>query len=103
MKRHTRFRAVAVLLLTLTQCHPLRGSLPPFETAPPPLLKGQMEPVTRVAVCYNALTTDADRVREIAAVNCDPGTTPAVIDRDVNLRNCPVLMATRVTFACVKP
>jgi len=101
MRRSIRLLLALPLLFALTRCSQLRDSLPPFETEPPPLLKSETEPVPRVAVCYNSLTATAERVREIAAVSCGPGTTPAPLSRDESLRNCPVLTPMRVTFACL--
>ena len=95
-----RYALGLLILMGVVQCH----SLPAFETAPAPLAKGRSESATaRVAVCYNSLTATANEVRAIAANACEPGTAPKAIERDMNMRNCPILTPTRVTFVCIKP
>jgi hypothetical protein len=92
------------LLVALTQC---QGTLPPYETVPPPLSKAQQKEggtqPTRVAVCYNAMTTTAAEVRALAARSCEAGTAPKPIARDLTLTNCPMLQPARATFACAPP
>lgn len=94
--------AAALLLLALTQC----GSdmLPPYETVPPsaPTPRAGAAKETRVAVCYNALTTNAAAVRAIAAASCGADLVPHPIGRDLDLSNCPLLLPARATFACRK-
>lgn len=93
-----------LLLLALAQC---QGVLPPYETVPAPLPKAQQNaggtPPTRVAVCYNALTTTAAAVRAIAAERCEAGTVPKAVDHDHSLNFCPLLQPARATFACTQP
>lgn len=98
MMRALRRSALLVLWLGLAACS---GTLPPFETVPPALHKGDDAQVTRVSVCYNALTTTAEQVRAIASQSCGPDTTPRPVERDFSLRNCPLLQPARATFACV--
>jgi hypothetical protein len=95
--------AALVLLAALAGCEGDR--LPPFETVPPPLTKAQQKATqpTRVAVCYNSLTTSATAVLAIAAQSCDAGTVPKPVGRDFNLNNCPLFEPARATFACTKP
>jgi hypothetical protein len=92
------------LLVALAQC---QGTLPPYETVPPALSKAQQKQTgtqpTRVAVCYNAMTTTADEVRTLAARSCEAGTAPKPIARDLTLTNCPILQPARATFACTPP
>lgn len=95
--------AAALLLFALAACG---DTLPPYETAPPALTRAEaLSPdasVLRIAVCYNALTTTAERVRAIAAVSCGAGTVPHALARDLSLNTCPLLLPARITFACVK-
>ena len=95
--------AAALLLLALAACG---DTLPPYETPPPPLTRAEATSadasVLRVAVCYNAWTTTAARVRAVAAVSCGAGTVPHPLARDLSLNTCPLLLPARVTFACVK-
>lgn len=102
-------RSAAVLsLLALTQCG--SGMLPPYETVPPLLTPAERQAAeragtadeTRVAVCYNALTTSAAAVRAIAAASCGADFVPRPVGRDVSLSNCPLLLPARATFACRK-
>lgn len=98
--------AAALLLLALTQCG---SELQPFETVPPALTKAEQQAAksgaaseTRVAVCYNVLTTTAAAVRAIAAASCGADLVPHPIGRDLSLANCPLLLPARATFACRK-
>jgi hypothetical protein len=99
-----RFRSAVALLvgLALARC----GVLPPFETLPPTLTKAEEQipggPPQRVAVCYNALTTTAAKVRAIAEAECAAGTSPRAAGRDLALSYCPLLQPERVTFLCLK-
>lgn len=99
MMRVARRAAPLVLALGLLSC----GSLPPFETVPPPLPKGEKETATRVAVCYNMLTATADQVMAIARQSCGTEAKPRPIGHDYSLNNCPVLQPGRATFACPEP
>lgn len=90
--------AFVPILLGLAGC----GWLPPFETVPPAAPADQAE-VTRVAVCYNWLTTTKEQVHGVAAQSCGPGMTAQRVDRDVTLNYCPVLTPARATFACSAP
>jgi hypothetical protein len=100
-------RAMApLLLLALSQCG--REVLPPYATVPPLLTRaeqraaGSGEVFTLVAVCYNALTTTAARVRAVALESCAAGTSLHPLARDLNLANCPLFEPARATFACTK-
>jgi hypothetical protein len=100
-------RALApLLLLALAQC--ASEVLPPYATVPPPLTREEQraaesgESFTLVAVCYNAFTTTAARVRAIAAGSCAAGTTLHPITRDFDLAVCPLFEPARATFACTK-
>ncbi len=90
--------ALLPALLGLAAC----GWLPPFETVPPAAADSQSE-VTQVAVCYNALTATAERVRNVAAASCGPGTVPQRVDHDLTLDHCPLLTPERATFNCAAP
>jgi hypothetical protein len=102
--RHLRHAAPLLLLLGLAQCE---GDLPPYETVPPALTSAQQKAAgtqpTRVAVCYNAMTTTAADVRALAARSCEAGTAPKPVARDLTLNNCPMLQPARATFACTPP
>jgi hypothetical protein len=101
---HLRHAAPLLLLLGLTQCE---GALPPYETLPLALSSAQQKAggtqPTRVAVCYNAMTTTAADVRAVAARVCEAGTAPKPVARDLTLANCPMLQPARATFACTPP
>lgn len=90
---------VALFGVALAQC----SVLPPYETSPAAPAKGRPDPSSRVAVCYNSLTTNAAAVRAIAANACDPGTTPKPVDHDMSMSNCPLFEPLRATFSCIKP
>jgi hypothetical protein len=97
--------AAPLLLLALTQCG--RDILPPYATIPPPLTQPEQrasagEAATRVAVCYNALTTTAARVRAVAAATCAAGTVPRPLGRDFDLAYCPIFEPARASFTCTK-
>lgn len=101
-----RLHPVAAMLLLLPL---LAGcSLPPFETVPPPLTPAQQQVAKsdgtegRVAICYNAFTTTAERVRAMAQASCGEGMVPHATGRDMLLSNCPLLLPERATFACVR-
>jgi hypothetical protein len=102
--RDLRRAAPLLLLLGLAQCD---GALPPYETVPPALSSAQQKAggtqPTRVAVCYNALTTTAAEVRALAARSCDAGTAPKPVAHDLTLNNCPMLQPARATFVCAVP
>jgi hypothetical protein len=97
----TRFIRLALLcpaLLCLVQCS---GWLPPFETVPAE--GGADTTVSRVSVCYNALTASSEQLLGIATASCGPGATPQPVGRDLTLNYCPVLTPARATFACAPP
>jgi hypothetical protein len=102
--RHLRHAAPLLLLLGLAQC---AGALPPYETVPPALTSAQQRAggaqPTRVAICYNAMTTTAAEVRALAARGCEAGTAPKPVAHDLTLNNCPILQPARATFACARP
>lgn len=98
--------ALPLLLPALAQCG---GSiLPPYQTVPATLTKAQQQSITaggavptQIGICYDALTTNADQVRSLAAQGCGPDTVPRPIDRDFSLTNCPIFQPARATFACM--
>jgi hypothetical protein len=102
--RHLRHAAPFLLLLGITQCE---GTLPPYETIPPALTSAQQKAggaqPSRVAVCYNAMTTTAAEVRAVAARSCEAGTEPKPLARDLSLNYCPILQPARATFTCTPP
>lgn len=90
---------LASLLLALAAC----GMLPPYETVPPPLKRGEQNPGQRVSVCYNPLTTTTEKVRALAAESCGTGMTPKPIEGSIGLNSCPLLIPERGTFLCTAP
>jgi hypothetical protein len=89
-------RALAVFLaLLLPGC----SLVQPFDTAGRPVPNDVSEEGERVGVCYNAVFTKPERIREIAAETCGPGTTPNLVNQDMRLA-CPVLTPVRATFVC---
>jgi hypothetical protein len=91
-------RALALLLAAslLAGC---ASTFEPFDTAGRPAPKEVSEEGERVGVCYNALFTKPERIREIAAETCGPGSTPNYLGQDMRL-GCPVLVPVRATFIC---
>jgi len=97
--RFSRIPAIALATL-VAGCSP--GSLPPFDTAPRPPPHGVHEDFSRIGVCYNRETSTPRQVLDVARHNCEPGTTPRLLEQDTLLA-CPLLTPTRATFACLKP
>src|SRR5579872_88161 len=92
------FASLALLLLA----EGCRSSLPPFEATPKAAPTGVTEDFTRIGVCYNAATSTQREVLAVARAGCDPGTTPHLLERDLDLV-CPLLTPVRATYACLKP
>ena len=92
-----RHAALITLVPALLSCS---GSLPPFETVPPAPRAGEDANATRVAVCYNTLTTSAEDVLAIASRSCGVGAKPRAVEHDYSLDNCPLLQPGRATFVC---
>lgn len=88
-------RAAAVLAL-LSGCG---AEFEPFEAAPRPIPSHGAEQEDRVGICYNALFSTPDKVRETASQACGPGLTPVPEKQDLRLA-CPLLLPIRATFAC---
>jgi hypothetical protein len=91
-------RALALLVAAslLAGC---AATFEPFDTAgrlPP---RGVSEEGDRIGVCYNAMFTTPERIREIATETCGPGSTPNYLGQDMRL-GCPVLVPVRATFIC---
>lgn len=93
-----RMRILVVTAL-LAACTP--GALPPFDTTPKLAPPGVHEDFTRVGVCYNRETATPQQVLDVARGVCEPGTTPSLIEQDMELF-CPILTPVRATFACLK-
>jgi len=88
--------ALLAAALLLAGC----GSLvEPYDTAPRQAPRNVSERGERVGVCYNALFTTPERIREVAAETCGPGTRPDLVGQDMRLA-CPVLTPVRATFIC---
>ncbi len=97
--RLSRISALALLTLA-TGCG--AGTLAPFDTVPRPPPAGAREDFSRIGVCYNRETSTPRQILEVARRNCEPGTTPRLIEQDTFL-TCPLLTPTRATVACLKP
>jgi hypothetical protein len=78
------------------------GALDPFATAPPTLPPG-VTAGSRVAICYNTLSTPLAAVQQEAQQECDatsPQTLAVPAETDWYLQNCPLLLPARATFTC---
>jgi len=73
----------------------------PFATYPLQPRPGVVDPRTRVAICYNTLSTSLDRVQELARAECVGNATVVLIDTDYRLDTCPLSAPGRATFACM--
>jgi hypothetical protein len=91
-----------VLALAMSAAACWQGSLPPFDTTPKPPIAGAHEAFSRVGVCYNRGTSTPREVLDVARRNCEPGTSPRLIEQDTHL-TCPMLTPVRATFACLNP
>jgi hypothetical protein len=86
----------ALLLLALGGC-----GLGPYETLPRPAFrKAEDINIPRIGVCYNALFTKPEDVREVAKEACNFIGTPRLAEQDMRFF-CPVLTPTRATFDCM--
>lgn len=99
MIRLERFCLILFICVLLAGCGPV---LPPSGAYPEPPAKGEKDPLERVAVCYNTLTTTAEEVLAIAEGDCPRDTKPEFVDLDYGLDYCPVLTPARATFHCIK-
>jgi hypothetical protein len=97
--RLSRISAVALLSIA-SACG--TGSLPPFDIVPKPAPAGVHEDFSRIGVCYNRETSTPGQVLAVAKRNCEPGTTPRLIEQDTH-GMCPLLTPIRATFACLRP
>jgi hypothetical protein len=88
--------SLLALALLLAGCGAL---VEPYDTVGRPAPRDVAEEGERIGVCYNALFTEPQRIREIAAATCGPGMTPAFIGQDMRL-GCPLLTPVRATFVC---
>ena len=91
-------RAAKLLLITVAA---LAGCtlLDPFPTAPRAARPGQPTG-SRVAICYNTLTTSLPDVQTQAQQECSADTIASPADTDWYLQNCPLLLPARATFVC---
>jgi len=89
---------LAALLLTAAAAG--CSGLTPYATGPRPLALGEQNPGPRVAICYNALKTSADKVQELAQKECLGDTVAEQGDTDYRLDDCPLLTPARATFVC---
>ena len=72
----------------------------PFATMPLLPAQGVVDTRVRVAVCYNALVTSADKIQELAQAECIGDMVAERIDTDYRLANCPLSVPGRATFVC---
>ena len=90
-----------VLVSGLAGCSAPAGPLGPYLTYPLQPMTGDKDAGPRVAICYdgsaNALTTV---VQTAAQDKCGPGTFANLIDTDLRLYYCPLLLPARASFAC---
>jgi len=76
------------------------SSLTPFTTGPRGAERGVKDPGPRVAICYNALKTSAEKLLELAQAQCFNNSVPERVDTDYFLDACPVLTPGCATFVC---
>jgi hypothetical protein len=72
----------------------------PFATYPLQPRAGVVDTRARVAVCYNALATSAEKIQELAQAECVGNAVAERIDTDYRLDNCPWSVPGRATFVC---
>lgn len=93
-------RAGALVAAALTAA--CATSLAPYETTPRAPLAGPGQNIPRIGVCYSALFSTPEEVREVAEEACSGIGTPQLVEQDLRLA-CPLLTPARATFACVPP
>ncbi|HUZ75048.1 MAG TPA: hypothetical protein VMU87_18850 [Stellaceae bacterium] len=76
--------ATRLLLVGLVQCSAFEGPQPSPDAH---------------SLCYNRLSTSAERLRALAATVCNGG-TPRYLAQGLDLSACPLLVPMRVSFAC---
>lgn len=94
--KNRRFFILCAAAAGLAGC----GGLAPYATAPLPAPAGTHDPGRRVGICYDGLASSAAEVRAAAQQECGPGAQAILLGTDWRLENCPVLLASRATFAC---
>ena len=67
-----------------------------------PYVTYPLQPVIRdkVAICYDGTAYSLPTVQKAAQHDCGPGTLATLIDIDLKLYYCPLLLPTRATFIC---
>lgn len=85
----------AFLALALSGC----GLAAPFEGSPRAARVGEFDAGPRVGICYNALFTNADKVRKLAQDACGASADPKLASQDMQL-TCPLLTPVRASFVC---
>jgi hypothetical protein len=100
MRTALRRGACAALLLGLAVTTSACG-LGPFEATPrAPFRTAPDAHTPRIGVCYNALFSKPEEVREVAKEACLGIGEPRLAEQDQRLA-CPLLTPTRATFDCV--
>jgi hypothetical protein len=89
-------RLLALAAATTAGC----SAMTPFVTSPLPAKPGVVDAGPRTAVCYNTLSTSADKVQELAQEGCLGNTVPQRVDTDYRLDDCPLSVPARATFVC---
>ena len=72
----------------------------PFSTEPASPDPGATDAGPRVAICYNTLRTDLQKVQEEAQAECGANTVAQPVETDWHLVHCPLLLPARGTFVC---
>jgi hypothetical protein len=89
-------RGFGLAVLLLAGC----SAAAPFATFPLQPPPGAVDTRIRVAVCYNGLESSADKLQELAQVQCFGDAKAERIDTDYRLDTCPLSAPGRATFVC---
>jgi len=85
-----------LLALFVTGC----TALNPFPTGPLAADPKANDTRPRVAICYNPMKTQPEKVQELGQAQCLGNTVADKIGVDYRLDDCPVLAPARATFVC---
>jgi hypothetical protein len=95
--RFDRMIVSAAVLAALAGC----SALAPYPTLPPAPSPGETASGMRVAICYDGLASHRTAVQERAQQECPAHTTATLIDTDLRMEHCPLLLPRRATFVCM--
>ncbi|HTZ35253.1 MAG TPA: hypothetical protein VMB84_04460 [Stellaceae bacterium] len=87
--------ALMALAAAATGC----SALTPFPTGPLASKPGQPDG-PRIAICFNPLKTDAEKVQGLGQAECIGDTVAERVDTDYRMDDCPLLTPGRATFVC---